>query len=275
MKIAVTGANGFIGSALVAFLKESGHDVFCWQRSGNNTVHYDLKNRTLPEVSGLNVVIHTAYIPFSTKHPNAAALNIEGTLRLKAACDAAGVFFVYLSSMSAHQNALSAYGKHKWQLQRQLSGACVIRPGLVVGKGGLFGKMMANVKKWPVQPVIAGGRQPLQIVALTDLVKAIEQFALAKRDGVFTIATSRVYTMRGVLAAIAQHFHKKIHFLNLPYRLIAAMLHIILFMRIPLPVSNENLLGLKQLQPENNEADLQLLGWKLKELEEALFELRD
>ncbi len=62
MLIAVTGATGFIGSALCKFLKEQGHSVLSVSRLSGSDVIWDPANGDIDaeKLTGVEAVIHLA-----------------------------------------------------------------------------------------------------------------------------------------------------------------------------------------------------------------------
>ena len=269
MRIAITGSNGFIGSELVKYLLSSGHEVLLLQRkkpdplpAGTFYQRYDLNwpEKAL-DLEGVDALVHTAFMPVDIAK-NAGYINIQGTLQLYNLCLASGVQFVFLSSMSAHKHALSEYGKHKFKLEKKLdSSKCLIlRLGLVIGNDGLFKRIYNSVQKLPFAVLIAGGKQPIQPVYIGDVVKVIADSIALKRFGKFTLADSEVYSIRDLSAAIAEKAGKKPVFISFPYWLVSLGISTIQLLRLPFPVSKENLLGLKQLEAEDNSADLEKLG---------------
>lgn len=105
MKILITGAAGFIGSAVVPALQEDGHDIFVLDNLsfGNREFidvpdsHFflgDIRDKKRVDVVFSQVepdmVVHLAaihFIPYCNKHPfEAADTNIRGTLNVLNAC---------------------------------------------------------------------------------------------------------------------------------------------------------------------------------------------
>ncbi|UPT67395.1 MAG: NAD-dependent epimerase/dehydratase family protein [Sphingobacteriales bacterium JAD_PAG50586_3] len=274
MVIAVTGASGFIGSLLVSHLAQK-HTVIALKRRLDNTHQpkveerlFDLtKPETFENISGADALVHCAYIEFSPKNKEASTQNIEGTLALANLCKEKGMHFIFLSSMSAHADALSEYGKHKFAIERKLSGKgqAIIRPGLVVGDtGGLYNNIKNIIAKSSIIPLIGGGNQPIQIVHVDQLCSVIEQVAVNKTDGFYTVATPRVYTMKELYNAIAAGQSKKIRFINLPFGFMKFTLSIAEAIGLNLPIKTENLNGLKQLRSFNTKPDLEKLGVELR-----------
>lgn len=160
--VLVTGATGFIGSALVQYAAEQGHRVKTFSRSiegiSNTISAEDRFVGTLPACvpsnlfNEVHVVVHCA-VWLGNDAQQAHAVNVEGTLRLAQLARAAGVeTFIFLSSQSAHAKAASVYGRAKHSAEQALLALgginiIVIRPGLVCGPGskGLFQRLSGMV----------------------------------------------------------------------------------------------------------------------------------
>jgi NADH dehydrogenase len=279
MVIAVTGASGFIGGQLVSHLAQK-HTVIALKRRLENTNQPNVEERlfdlTKPETfanaTGADAVVHCAYIEFTPKNKEASTQNIEGTLALANLCKEKGIHFIFLSSMSAHADALSEYGKHKFTIERKLSdkGQTIIRPGLVIGNSGLFHNIKNVIAKSSIIPLIGGGNQPIQVVTVNELCSVIEQVAINKTDGFYSVATPQVYTMKELYKAIAAGQNKRLRFINLPFGFMKFALTIAEGIGLNLPVKTENLNGLKQLRAFDTQADLNKLGITLMSLEEAV-----
>ena len=279
MRIAVTGSNGFIGKELVKYLLSCGHEVVLLQRkepaiipTNATYVHYDLNEPDrVYDLKGVDALVHTAYMPFTTTN-NSSEKNIKGTMALYHYCIAHGVRFVFLSSMSAHENALSQYGRHKYQLEKLMdpNSCLILKLGLVIGKEGLFNRIYQSLKKMPFTIIAGGGNQPVQPVYVGDVVSTIERVTNDKRTGVYTLAVNRVYTMRAFFNAIGAKAGRSPIFINVPYWLVSTGIRIVELLHLPFPVSNENLLGLKQLQAIDTSDDLKRLGVSLLDLDESI-----
>ena len=155
MRIAVTGATGFIGRYIVRHLVGLGHDCRCWYRPASDRIGFEDvasarlawlagelgdQHATAELVAGCDAVVHAALF-----HPGGgfrggegeilefAERNVLGTLRLIEAARAAGVpRFVFISTCAVHERILndrpldethpttptSHYGAHKAALEQ-------------------------------------------------------------------------------------------------------------------------------------------------------------
>ncbi|MCF8296500.1 MAG: NAD(P)-dependent oxidoreductase [Saprospiraceae bacterium] len=265
-KIIITGAAGFIGSELVKYFNERNYEVTAFiyvppkvKLENVNYVKFEL-NEEFDEsyLAGCDMLIHCAYMPFYRSN-NANQINIEGTKNLLDACRRNGVKkFLFLSSLSAREDALSNYGKVKFELEKifDLSKDLIIRPGLVIGNGGLFLNMKNVISKSKYIPMIGGGKQPLQTIYIQDLAESIE-FALENNIiGKYSLAAKEPKMMKDFYKALATKLGKEVVLVNFPYFLADFSFWLIKTLRISMKITKENLLGLKQMKVVDVSEDL-------------------
>ena len=154
MKIALTGATGFIGNYIARELVSQGHELTCWYRSKTSRDHLSelssgiewmpgkladqASSKSL--VSNVDVVVHNAFWRPGTGFRGAegdivefARQNILGTLQLIDASIAAGVErFIFVSTCAVHEKILddrpldeahplwplTHYGAHKAAIEK-------------------------------------------------------------------------------------------------------------------------------------------------------------
>ncbi|HEX5719796.1 MAG TPA: Gfo/Idh/MocA family oxidoreductase [Thermoanaerobaculia bacterium] len=278
MKILVTGATGFIGSEAVSTFLAAGHEVRALaRRDWSGPPHVPLRQRffgrlplDLPAgcLDGAGAVVHCAAVSDPDER-RSRAVNVLGTLALARAAREAGVrTLVFLSSQSARPDAASAYGKSKHEAERELLAldgldVIVLRPGLVCGRGGLFGRMVGLVRGLPVVPVLTGGAL-VQPILVDDLVRAIlrcleEPQGLA--GGIYSLGDPEGTTLRSMLDLIARAVvpgGKRL--LGVPTAPLALAVRAAEALRIPLPVNSANLAGARAVQRMDTERDMERLG---------------
>lgn len=164
MRIAVTGATGFVGRYVVAAARAAGHEVVAPGRSAPGVEGLGFREFDLggppPDLAGVDGVAHAAFSHAPGRYRGGegddpegfAARNLDGSLRLIAAARAAGVRrFVFLSSRAVYGRqtpgaALSEatpprpdtlYGEVKLAVERELaaSGPC----GVSLRATGVYG----------------------------------------------------------------------------------------------------------------------------------------
>jgi nucleoside-diphosphate-sugar epimerase len=259
--VLVTGANGFIGSELVRGFAARGWRVIgCGRRRPQNLSEaivwrdYDL---TWPVISsalfdGVDTVVHAA-IARGGERGQDFAVNVNGSATLFEQARAAGIErFVFLSSLAAHEDALSEYGKHKYVVQRLVDerGGAVVRPGLVLGAGGAFAAMSAYLRAHRFVPLFAGGRQPLQTIYIGDLVDAIA--AVVERDlrGTFRAAEDEPVPYATFYEVLARRLGTRAVFVPTPFWIVKAAIGVASRLRVKLPIDSDNLLGLEAMRKD-------------------------
>ncbi len=269
--ILITGANGFIGSALVDYFSNKGWKVYALvhnipktlnlQRQGelytkhNSDVHYikySLEKGVIDESIFVDVdyIVHCAYMK-NENNSNAFQINVDGSKRLLELSRKYDIKKnIFLSSMSAQENAPTIYGKQKFAIEKLFNSPqdIVIRPGLVIGNGGLIKDMIAFIKKRKVIPLINGGKQPIQTLYIDDLVLAIDKIVEKNINGTLTISESEPITYKQFYRELCSVFGFNVKFISVPYYLFYAAISFADALKMQLTVSKDSLVGLKNLK---------------------------
>lgn len=174
-RVLVTGATGFIGTHLVAALRRRGDEVIPLSRSASCSMAppWTLGDPLpLAHLGHLDAVVHLAWPTSGRSNAFATAAAMTSAIE---ACARAGVRCqLFVSSASAGQHAQSAYGVAKFEVERAvagLSGVCSVRPGLVLGQGGIFGRIARVARRLPVVPLPDGGRGYVTVIDVERLVE--------------------------------------------------------------------------------------------------------
>ncbi len=268
MTVAVTGASGFVGGAVCRDLAARGLTVVPMSRATG----YALSDPAPTIAAGVATIVHCAHDPTDPR------LNVDGTWRLLDAAFRAGVRqFVFVSSLAAHAGARSAYGRAKWDLERRLAGVngltvTVIKPGTVLGNGGLFARVR-QMAKLPALPVFYGtGR--LQTVLIDDLCAAIAVTVERRLPGTFVVAEADGVPVAEFYRAVAALDGRRPWLVRLPGPLALPALMLTERAGLRLPVTTDNLLGLKHLVHFDTGPTRAALGLSPRDFHAALAELR-
>lgn len=282
--IAVSGASGFLGAAICEHLARGGSAIRALVRDplAPSRARFARHRCDLPDAideaafEGADVLVHCAWETRFRDPKRSRLVNVEGSRRLFDAARRRGLRIVFVSSLSAHEDAVSPYGRTKLEVEAMLDPErdSVVRPGTIVGEGGVFWRQASSVARLPFIPLFYGGKQEFQTVALVDLCEAIHRIVAGGHAGLFRIAESSPIAVADFYAAIAQHVGKRARFVRLPGDATLFALRAAERLGFQLPVSSDNLLGLKRLRAFDVEPDAQRLGLVPRSMRESFAGIR-
>ncbi len=285
--VVLTGASGFIGSELAREFLAQGWQVRALARDPQRaTLAGDPRltwsrgelGADLDEAVwlGAELLVHAAWAT-DTRDPAAAAQqNIQGAERLFAQAENAGVRRLFVSSMSAHPRALSWYGRSKLQIEGMLNPSrdLVVRPGFVLGHGGVHQRLAGLIARLPFIPSFYGGNQPVQTIAVAELCQGIVRAAVKQRSGRLVLASAQAITLDTFYRAIADSLGQpRKPLIHLPGSALASLFGVAEKLHVLLPMTSENLLGLRALESVDTADDLKRVDLAPKDYREVLREL--
>ena len=166
MTIAVTGATGFVGQALLGRAEQQGIPVKALtrrsqeRRAGVEWVRGDLEAKAALRklVRGSEAVIHVAGVVNAPDAAGFEAGNVTGTLNVIEACLAEGVRrLVHVSSLSAREPDLSVYGASKARAEKLVSASgldwTLVRPPAIYGPRDTEMFEMFRIARWGLMPM--------------------------------------------------------------------------------------------------------------------------
>jgi nucleoside-diphosphate-sugar epimerase len=277
-KVLVTGASGLVGTAIVKSLLVDGwHVLYCSRRkpgaenAAQTWVPYDLAWHALPANfgAGADALVHAAL----DSVPNARDRNVDGTRLLLDTVRANGVRrSIFISSVAARADAPSRYGREKYAIERLFAspGDAIVRPGLVIGNGGLFRTLCRNLRRFHIVPLIDGGRQPLQTVLDEDLGGAVARIASEDIAGSFNIGEATPVEYRTFWEAVAARMRIRVMFLPVPSPLTAAAIGAAGILGGPAIAVRERLLGLSGMRYREPTRDSRIVPFALHRYDESI-----
>jgi len=239
-RVVVTGASGFIGTALIPRLVAAGHLPRLIVRqppaappappveviAGDLTSPASLR----AAIAGANAVVHLGAATSAGRLDPAVAyrVNVGGTTALIEACRAAGCRrVVVLSTQHVHLPRCGTYGRTKRIADALFAGSgldvTILRPSLVYGPGsrGVFVKLARLVRRLPVIPVVGPGTWHLRPLYLDDLLTLIVE-TLARPDvsgRTYDVGGAERVTYNGFLAAICAALGRPCRRVHIPLAL--------------------------------------------------------
>jgi nucleoside-diphosphate-sugar epimerase len=245
MKIALTGASGFVGGHLLEPLRAAGHEVAPLSRSG--PLRFVLESDP-PPLDGFDALIHAAYDFTATDN-----LNVAGSLRLFDAARRAGVpRLVFISSLSAFEGCSSNYGAMKLAVEKQVQrlGGCSVRLGFLCDDShrGLSGSLK-KLAALPVVPLPGGGRQNLFTIRAEDLAPAVLRIMEYATAETVSLAHPQPVSLRRMMEVFAGGRPRRPLFLSFPWRLLWLPLRTAEFAGLSLRFRSDSLVSLMNQNP--------------------------
>ncbi len=261
---AVTGANGYLGSALCQFLKQRNCKVISLQRSYNykdleeKPVFFSLKDFQNPEVfNKAEALVHCAYDPIPVSWKDISEINVQGSIRLFQAAQAGGIKqIIYISSISAFDNCDSLYGKAKLAIEKEVArlGGIIIRPGLIFGGqlGGFLASLKSIATHLPLIPLIGRGNQILYFSHIEDLCGLIYKLSSTPNAIIslpITAASQKGKTFKEILITLAYQENKTPLLIPVPWKIIWMSLKILEGARIRIGFRSDSVISLVNQNP--------------------------
>lgn len=236
--IVVTGAGGFVGSRLVARLRQAGHEVRPLLRPGADLT----KPATLPPLlEGADAIAHCAAIVASHKEPYPGAyeaINHGGAENLARAAKAAGVGRIVALSGITKPAPPGTYMATRNAADAAIRGSgvpwTILQPSILFGEGAEFIAALAGiVRVSPVVPLIGGGGLAFQPLWIEDLLRCLETALTEERprQAEVPLGGPERVTFKEVVQTICEVMGKRRLLLPLPLaiarqqaRLMAALL---------------------------------------------------
>lgn len=199
MKIALTGASGFVGSALIAHFK----DCIIIERD-------DDEARILDKLNGVDVVINLAGAPIMKRWSEAykkvlLSSRVDSTQRLVKAVNQSSIsLFISTSAIGIYPDDTSCdetctaiaddfLGElaQKWEAQALccIKPTSILRFGVVLGKNGGALAQMLTPFRWGVGGIIGDGKMMMSWIHLDDLMGIYKHIIDKQLTGIYN-ATS-------------------------------------------------------------------------------------
>ncbi len=278
--VLVTGASGFISGYLAPILKRSKWRVIGVARHEmdgfDNTFVAGLGESILPILRNekIDAIVHCA----NAVGDNEFMLNVDGTKRWLDEGRECGVKSqILLGSLSAQPDSYSEYGRAKYLLEQYFisAGQIVLRPGLVVGNGGLFARIIQPMQKAKVVPLLDNGKSKVYVTGVDFLCSVIrdalnkEPNTLGERS--WSIQQSKAFTLREIMETIRKVYGYKCSFLpvpSFPVQLALQVIETIPFLQ--LPITSANVKGLRQNSNIEHPCDYAHFGYPEESLDELI-----
>ncbi|MBD9699964.1 NAD(P)-dependent oxidoreductase [Flavimobilis sp. GY10621] len=233
MRVAVTGASGFVGGAVARALATDGHDVRTFSRRPAHVGTWrvwDLADGALADPPEVDAVVHVgAAVADGGKRAAAARINVDGTRAVRETFR--GARMIHVSSASVYDprvptvagredtplpgRHLNAYGATKAAAERYLAGTdlgpvLVLRPHAVYGPGDttLLPRVEGLVRRGRV-PLVGDGSALHSFTHVDTFVEAVRAGLARDVTGVVNVADAEPWPLRrAVLELLGRRGHR-------------------------------------------------------------------
>ena len=189
MKVAITGATGFVGSHLTTRLTSEGHDVVSTARRDLGDV-----DQLTAVFAGCKAVAHCAGINREIGEQTYARVHVEGTRNVVEAAKNAGVEkMVLMSFLRARPGCGSPYHESKWEAEEIVRNSgldyTVIKAGIVYGRGDhMLDHLSHALHTFPVFGLVGLKEKSIRPLAIEDLIHVMRAALVDRRMKRQTIA---------------------------------------------------------------------------------------
>ena len=283
-RCAVTGAGGYVGSRIAAYMRRHGWDVLGLTRTPVRHLQpgsalYSLEDGISSDrLQGVDALIHCAYDFQPVAQKDIWRINVEGTARLFDAARKAAVHrIVCVSTISAYTGCRSLYGRAKLAIEDKAleAGGIVVRPGLVYGRGagGMLGSLNRKLASSKVVPLIGDGSWMMYLAFEDDLCALMYTLCDINSDqlrGPITAACARGIPFKDLLLDLARARGNNPLFVPIPWRMVWLGLRLMETMGVRLDFRSDSVLGLVYPNPRPSFKVLQALGMTFRDFDPSL-----
>ena len=194
MKVAVTGANGFVSKILRNFLHENKINVLAISRKNfrKHVTEIKITSRNLLEpklqskLKNYDALVHLVGIGRQSSEATFEEVNLNFTKNVIKVCKKAGVKkIIFISGLGVSKNNTSDYfvSKYKAELEIMNSGLdyTIFRASYIMGKTDHLTKTLSKQMKKGVIIIPGSGKYRLQPIFVLDVAKIILEAILEKK----------------------------------------------------------------------------------------------
>lgn len=231
--LAITGATGFVGRALVEQALAAGHGVRALARRPQPVREgvawidgaLDRPDSLARLAAGADAIVHVAGVVNAPDRAGFVAGNVDGTQAMLAAAQQGGVRrFVHVSSLSAREPQLSHYGWSKAEAETLVEASgldwSIVRPSGVYGPGDTEMRDLFRAARLGIAMLPPRGN--VSLVAVEDLARLLLTLATTSlAPAIYEVDDGHVLTHAALAQAIGRAVgRRRVLALHLPERVL-------------------------------------------------------
>ncbi len=186
---------------------------------------------------------------------------------------------LHMSALGTRAEAVSTYHKTKWKGEEAVRKSelswTIFRPSIIFGPRDEFVNMLAKAMKIaPVFPVLGDGMNLMQPVSVKDVARAYgdalgEERAIGK---VIELGGPDILTFMVIIKIIAQTINIQRKYINIPVSLIRPFVKLTDTLKIPAPISTDQLIMLSEDNIVKDTSGMELLGFRFVKFADGIKE---
>jgi len=227
--ILITGITGFVGKHIAEQAKKLGYKVFgtvSSQRKIENALNYadeiyifNLLDNQIPSFnSRIDYVIHCV---IDLENPKES---IQRTIDLNEKLSKDNVTkSIFVSSLSMNEGNKSNYSTIKQELEnyfKRINNSLILRPGLILGDGGLYDRMSTFVKNGRLIPLPDGGKYKMAVINIEKFVDYLFYSIENHTIGTKNLFDKNLISLAQIVKNIASKFNKSVLIIYIPIPLV-------------------------------------------------------
>jgi uncharacterized protein YbjT (DUF2867 family) len=213
MRIAITGATGFVGSHLATRLASEGHELVRLARkarSGETDIvvsRLDDVNHLTELFADCDAVAHCAGINREIGDQTYESVHVHGTANVVEAAKKAGVGRILLTSfLRARAKCGSPYHESKWEAEEIVRSSgldyTILKAGVIYGRGDhMLDHLSHALHTFPVFAMVGLNEKSIRPLAIEDMVHVMRAALLdrrLKRQTVAVVGPEEIYLSEAV-----------------------------------------------------------------------------
>lgn len=194
LRVAITGANGFVASNTRNLLNKKGVKLYCIARRNFSTKQSETKiispSTSINEISGKLKNCHALiHLIGSGREPSDATykkVNLNLTKKIIKICKKSNIKkIIYFSGLGVSNNSISLYFRSKYKAEQEIINSgldyTIFRPSYIIGKGDPLAKNLTNQIQLGKIIIPGKGNYHLQPIFVGDVAEIIFLAIISKK----------------------------------------------------------------------------------------------